>query len=560
MMKIIKKAILLTLCASTLGIVAMPIYADSDNPYGVDSVGCITDIKIQSNSKLLGSVTYFNSVVTSRVQGLEDKAAIPYNTYGAIGSEETKMFVYSVGTEDGLDFTTANVKTIVEAFERENPQWKAVAAVNGDFFDIETKVTASYGEPEFPMVQMGDVYKANVLQSAVGRGVVGVDGEGNVIYYTVGSRYAENGYGTPFVLDGAYQLQLLGESRNNPICSFDAFADIGALSNRMSFITPDSYARDLGDCTVYVVKCDTYRRAHVGINGAELGTKNYFIEGEIVEIREGSKKETAPEGHVLFFTPDYELFEPLKVGGYIKCQKVLGGYWKNVENAIGFKQQILAQGNILLKNCYGRYNTAGDPETKNWTEDIYDYPYCWKDRTAIGFREDGTPVLLVIQKSFDDGDYQNLAASYYEIGEQLKALGCVNGFLFDGGGSSTMVIRNTEGELVTAYCGEGDEGRHVANAVILAVRDESVEEPTVDETIEVPTAPETEKPTARPTEERKTDTDKDTDAESTEADSESGSATSQGDGGCASAIAAPALMATLAGAAAATVINKKRRK
>jgi hypothetical protein len=551
MKRFLKNSVLLIVCIALLTLALLPVYAAEDNPYGVDSVGCITDIKTESSVELYGAVNYFTSTVTSHVQGLEELEAIPYKTYGAIGSQDTRMFVYSVGTSDNLDYSTANVKAIVEAFERDNPQWNAIAAINGDFFDMENTLTSTYGEPEFPMIQLGDVYKSNVISAATGRGVVGTDAEGNVVYYTVGGIYAARGYGTPLTYENNYKLQILGESRNNPVCSYTAFADVKSLAKRMSFMTPDSAAQDLSGATVYVLKYNTYRRAHTGINGAERGTQGYFIEGEIVEVRSGTGNESAPDGHVLFFTPDPELFEHLKVGSYVKCQKVLSGEWAGVENAIGFKQQILAEGNILLKNCYGRNNPTGDPSSSTWTEDIYDYPYCSKNRTAIGFREDGTPVLLVIKRSTHSGEYNKLGASYYEIGEQLKALGCVNGFLLDGGGSSTMVIRDENGSFVTAYSGSGGDGRAVANAVILAVRDESVEEPKEDETIEIQTEKPTERPTSKPTEIK-------TDASETETESETLLAEEQG--GCGSIIVFPAFTTALVGSLATLRISKKKRK
>ena len=566
----------------------LTVSAAEENPYGVNSVGCITDIKIENLTPLLGSSSYFTSVVTSHIQGLDERAAIPYRTYGAIGSDETRMFVYSIGSENGLDFSTANVKSIVEAFERENPHWKAVAAINGDFFDIETKITSSYGEPEFPMIQLGDVYKANVIPSATGRGLVGTDADGNMIYYTVGATYLQKRYGTPLSFNVSYTIQLLGEHRNNPIYTYSAWADTPPMSKRMAFLTPDSQSLDLSGTTVYVVKCDTYRRAHVGINGADLGTKSYFIEGEIIDIREGAENESAPEGCILFYTPNPELFKELNIGKYIKCQRLPSGEWADVENAIGFKQQILAEGNILLKNCYGKNNKTGAFDTTLWTEDVYDYPYCWKHRTAIGFREDGTPILLVVEKSIAEGEYNHLGASYYEIGEQLKALGCVNGFLLDGGGSSTMLIRDGEGNLVTAFKGEGSNGRHVANAVILAVRDMSVEPPIEDTPIErpteKPTEESTEKPTEKPTENptetpteqeteeptdaRTEESTKNTDAVATKAPSQSNHSTSNDVAddktadkkGCGATVTIPVIAVVTVGITLFNTITKKKRK
>jgi hypothetical protein len=336
------------------------------------------------------------------------------------------------------------------------------------------------------------------------------------------------------------------------IAEYPASPDYYPQGTRITFLTPDSKARDLSGATVFVVKCDTYRRSHVGINGSEQGTVGYFIEGDIVEVREGKAKDRPQDGEVYIATLIPESYPLLKVGEHIKCQQKAAGEWAEVENAIGFKQQILADGKCLLKNAYGTYNKGGDQaETLKWTDDIYEYPFCWKNRTAIGFREDGTPVLLVIKKSSHDGDYKNLGASYYEIAEQLKSLGCTNGFLLDGGGSTTMVLRNEDGSFSNAYAGEGN-GRAVANAVILAVRDESVSEKETDETVEVvlPTEKATEKRTEKKTE-------KPIETTATEpAESETEQITS---GGCASVVAAPAVV-IVTSSVPLIITNKRRRR
>ncbi|MBP3369255.1 MAG: phosphodiester glycosidase family protein [Clostridia bacterium] len=553
MKRVVFSFVCFVIMISMLVLTVIPASAESDNPYGTTSVGCITNIEMESRSSLLGGVDYFTSIVTSRIQGLEERDAIPYRTFGAIGNENTRMFVYSVGSDNNLDFARASTKAIVERFEEENPAWDAVVAINGDFFDIETVASASMGEPEFPMIQMGNSYKTNVLTAATGRGIVGTTPDGEMLYYTLGRKYQENGYGTEITYSKSYMLQILGEHRTNAIAEYPAYPDNRVLDYKVSFITPDSSERSFAGCKVYVVKCDTYRRAHVGINGNEMGTTGYFIEGEIVEIREGKASEKPPQGYVYFAVKQPEVFELLKVGAYVKCQKTLDGAWENVDNAIGFKQQILANGNLLLKNAYGTYNPNGDYSTVDWTEDIYDYPFCWKNRTAIGFKEDGTPILLVLQKSLHTGNYKNIGASYYEIAEQLKALGCVNGFLLDGGGSSTFVTRNEDGTFENAFVGEGT-GRSVANAVILAVRDESVPLPELDAEVEVklpviePTEKATKKPKTKATEAEKIDVTEQSSEEPVDSIN----------GGCGSVIAMPALV--VSACVSVILLSEKRKK
>jgi len=468
--RLISLVLVLVLCPfSSL----LTVGAAVESPYSADKQGCITAIEMRSSQPLTSAATYYTAKVTSHMQGETTRAAIPYLTHGVIGSSETKMFVYSVGTADDLDYTTASVKTIVERFEQENPAWNAVAAVNGDFFDIETKVTACFGESEGAMIQNGCVYKGDP-SDARGRGLVGTTSDGRMVYHTIGDIYKQKGYGIPFDILTYHTLQVMDESGKNPIDSYTVYAQPSADKDRPIMVTPDDAASDLSGYKVYSVKCDTYRRAHIGINGYDKGTQGYYFEGTIVSAASGGNGKPS-KGTVWLAFPNSSAYRSLNIGTLVRCQKALRGEWTEVDNAVGFKQQVLAEGDILLKNCYGTYNQKGDrEETLKWTDDIYDYPFCWKHRTAIGFREDGTPILLVLEKSCHADTYKGIAASYYEIGEQFLALGCNNGFLLDGGGSSTLVLRQDDGSFSNAFVGEGS-GRKVANAVILAVRDESVE-------------------------------------------------------------------------------------
>jgi hypothetical protein len=113
-----------------------------------------------------------------------------------------------------------------------------------------------------------------------------------------------------------------------------------------------------------------------------------------------------------------------------------------------------------------------------------------------------------------------------------------------------MVLRNEDGSFSNAYAGEGN-GRAVANAVILAVRDESVPEKETDEMVEVvlPTEKATEKRT-----EKKTERVSETTA-TEPAESETEQITS---GGCASVVAAP-MVVVITSAVALYSVKKRRR-
>ena len=489
------------LCIMVLNVFIIPSSAAVTNPYGATQVGCITNVQMKSYQTLRNNVQYFTSTITSKIQGVDSKSAIPYETYGAIGSSDTKMFVYSIGKNGNSDFATKTVKAIMEQFAQDNPDWIPIVAINGDFFDIETGNTPGLGEPESPMIQNGSVIKSHHT-TETGRGVVGFKADGTLIYHINGNAYANAS--TTMSAQGRYVLQVLNSSNAVAKEFKNIRPDNQANGAAVTFITPDSDPADLTGMTVYVVTCSLYRYAYRSINGTvdNIGHFSYCFSGTITSSRAGSTNEKPSAGTVYIAVPASASAAEIKVGATIRGNTQLNANWSTVDNAIGFKQAILVNGSS--EHIYNA--VSSNSAVKDYVGDL-GYSVCYKDRTAIGFKADGTPVVLVLKKSSQSG---GLAASYYEIAEQLKALGCTNGFLLDGGGSSTMVIRNNSGAYETVYAGEnGNTGRSVGNAVILAVPKNSsstpggntgtTEKPT-DGTTEKPTSGTTEKPTENTTE------------------------------------------------------------
>ena len=515
MKKILGLGVVVMLILSTL-LSAIPTGAVSAGPYNYTK-GVIQNVTINTTKNLGGNkATYYKATVSSLMHN-ESSRQQSYSTHIVVGSKQTKFFVYSGESSDKMDYKKMSVHDMVVAFEKENPAWQVVAAINGDFFNTST------GEPESPMIQNGDMLKSSYLADMTGRGMVGIDDKtGKAVYYTIGSYYTKSKYGEKITFNGAYQVQVLGPSQTNPIISYKCTLGQAPSKSVVSFTTPDFGQGNYAGKTVYVVDLERYRMDTGSHNGTARTDKNYFVEGKIVKKISGTANMKPSEGQAYIAVNSVDQAPYIKVGAYIKCQKVLSGAWENVSNAIGFKQQLLADGNLIFPGAtYSRYHHSlkggGDvenssyycscgsslSETEKWTEDIYDYPMCWKQRTAIGFKADGTCVLMTVGKS-NGGSW---AATYVELGTQLKALGCTNGFLLDGGGSSTMLIR--EGDSLNtvfhAEEGSGGEGRIVANTAIIAVRKSGVALPKQDPVVEIETEKPTEKPTEAPTTEAPTE-------------------------------------------------------
>jgi hypothetical protein len=86
-------------------------------------------------------------------------------------------------------------------------------------------------------------------------------------------------------------------------------------------------------------------------------------------------------------------------------------------------------------------------------------------RTAIGYSRDGRRYWLVVvdgrQKPYSDG------MTLRELAAFLRSLGAVEALNLDGGGSSTMVVRDTAGFRIMNRPSDKEGERPVANALVV---------------------------------------------------------------------------------------------
>ncbi len=349
-----------------------------------------------------------------------------------------KPVVWSVGNGEG--FKATNLDKTVQDYEAKHPGYIVVGAVNGDFFDNSSGGT---GEPTNFHVQEGDVLRA-AAPGASYRGVLGF-GATNKEHVAVFGQQR----------DAKMSLELLENNKTVKTATVEG-TNVAPSENGVTIYTKHlSSAVDLSGYTVYEGAYVEYRDYSGG----------YFLEGSIKGVASITSLSSVEAGKFYVATKT----ETLNANQAVKVEYNLAGELAGIDNALGFVYQILKDG----KPQYANTTSANDDNALfiNTTH----------PRTLVGFKKDGSVVLMVIDGRGSVGD--NLeGASLFQCGELLRLAGCVEGYNLDGGGSSTLMARiNGKLTLINDPSDARQTGapwgtlRSTGNAILLVMKDPKLE-------------------------------------------------------------------------------------
>ena len=408
---------------------------------------CITNVKEEEDIDLFGVANYNYDLVTSKLNGVS--LEIERKTYWV----ETQnwgndvMLVNWTNSVNANDWKGTTMTDLARQFEKENPGWNVIAGINGDFFHISPSgVYPANCEPSNGSSQMGNLLKPYSDLSG-GGGTLGFKQDGTYVY------------GASTTTEKEY-VEVLDET--GKVIKSAEIATLNEVPSEagITLLTPNNYFHyqnifNLSGYKVFVIDYDLHR--------FDRGTHKVFVKGTVSEIREGTFGESVAKdcGYAYLVSKDGSLDNILEVGTTLRCQSNYTGEWEGVQNATGYYAQMLKDGESLFYD-----STAHKDEIAK----KYDYSYinCDKNRTFIGFKENGAPILAVSERAMSYGH------TYYEEAEILKELGCVNGFVLDGGGSACMIIRTESGMFkVVNECQDGNP-RKDANIIMIVAKDPGV--------------------------------------------------------------------------------------
>ena len=410
-------------------------------------VNTVTDLK---TTDLMGGVTLYEQKMTSLLNGDSQKAFQEHFVQWVDLKKENDVRIVTWTKQKADNWAASTTREAAIEWEKYHPGWVVVAGTNGDFF---SNSGANTKEPTTNYMQEGDMFRSEY--SKLPRSVIGFKKDGS---YIVGEpKLTENMLLHIYAEDGSVLEKI-------PISGYNT----AATSDGITLYTKD--CADTYDLTGYTVCEGTYTICRV----ANTKNKSVFIKGEMnisrtgnaeekpcmtrEELKEDGTTKTTIVREFYIATKNQEVVNKLKSGVKVKCQYDFVGEWADVINTMGYKYDLLLNGK--------------PQHQKSTNADCYtDHP-----RTFIGFKEDGTPVLMVIDGRGKTAAEKNYGVSLFEGAEIMKLAGCVNAYNLDGGGSSTLIARNENGgfDVINRPSDYGYE-RSTGNAIFLVMRDPAVE-------------------------------------------------------------------------------------
>lgn len=353
---------------------------------------------------------------------------------------DTKVVVWA-NTNNHI-WTLTSVRSMINDYEAQHPGYKVVAAVNGDFFDINGNHPLKYSTSGATMAN-GHVYKATT---------------GNAIGFTNdGTANSLIGGGVPEKT--SYMVLAIYDENNNIIGEYK--------------VDNNNVEPEAGKVSAYF---GIYNGEHQYVPQSFSTNYNAFVIDEAIKalpnyeqdfyglgvISSLDKERTLEKGQFAIVSDNAELNNALKVGTKIRVQYEFVGKFENADSITGCGDHVLANGELEVKI------------------NVNDNLYTRAPRTSIGVREDGTLIMCVVDgRQYQKGMY---GVDGNELGSIMKAYGCVEAFNLDGGGSSTVVIRTSEGFKVLNSPSDGNE-RNDSNCVLIVAKDPEFKSEVSDITI-----------------------------------------------------------------------------
>lgn len=336
--------------------------------------------------------------------------------------------ITSWGNLNNHRWTLTTVKNLIADYEAKNPGWNVIGAINGDFFDIGAKGNLPY-QTSGALVSDGNFYKSS---------------SGNFVGFT------NDGSADSLVADmkpaRTDTMKLAIYNENDEIIktfNVEKYNAVPAANQTAVYYGTYNSNKDYVPVTVDSGDADGFF-----VEYAELALPNNasdFYGRGIISSLNDMKLEKGQFGLV---TNNQEVKDALAVGVKVRVQWEYKGAASNVDAASGVGETILRDGEYV----------AGAGSDRH-------------PRTLVGRKADGTLLMVVIDGRQSAKDMYGAHGS--EMAAMMRRYGAVEAYNLDGGGSSTLVIKQGDDYVVQNSPSDGWE-RTDANCLLIVARDPEI--------------------------------------------------------------------------------------
>jgi hypothetical protein len=321
----------------------------------------------------------------------------------------------------GDDYTSTGYRPATTIKHAENSQQVydydlIIGGVNADFFE-------SYGTPQEAYIENGQVISSGI--GYANREVIGFKENGDVVF----GKPVFEGYEV-VVRDpnGRERIRLPLENVNTPYVS--SSIDIYAYFDTYNSTLPEGVYK-------YIAQVSETKGA----------LPKLFGRGVVTDIK-FSNAMTVSDGTIVLVSKNTYLQNIVELGDTMIVQRKMIGDFAGVNWAVGAYGKLVSNGEKVT-NIIGIDPTLRHP------------------RTAVGVKNDGS-VFFIAMDGRQTGYSQG--ATLYEMADLMLSYGAVTAYNFDGGGSTTMALRQSNDTFSVVNEPSDGSPRLVTNSLFLAVR------------------------------------------------------------------------------------------
>lgn len=402
------------------------------------SFGSICFASEQKKIEVIGAVYEVTENVLDQDLGygihhIKDKAQSSKNDSGLFpqsvnileipARDDVRVVNWTMSNPSG--WSKATVRSMANDFESKNPGWVVVAAVNGDFFDINGTNKALPYQTGGVTVSDGEVYRPFTNSQTIGIRNSRADGALVAEEKFEVSAHMLNIYDANDNVIYTKEVKHFNETpADGEVAIWFSYKDETGVAQRMTLPSDNSYFVKAPERALAMTPSNVYAKGIISATNEEIymhyGQFGIQTTNEEIKAKLSLGVKVRVQQHV--------------IGDYAECDNITGG------------------GVCLIRNGEAVDNTSN----------MDTHP-----RTCIGAKEDGTLVFMTVDGRQDNKNMHGMA--YNELSATLLYYGCNEAYNLDGGGSTTMLIRNSYGDFDVLNSPSDGTERHDSNSLLIVV-------------------------------------------------------------------------------------------